>query len=205
MDLNKFKSNYQLSGECWVFQGSLNPDGYGNVWFEGKCWKSHRLSYFIHIGEIPKGYCVCHSCDNRACINPNHLWLGTHQENMMDMVKKKRTLYGEQRPNNKIPTSLRPLIVERYKNGMAQAELAKEYSCHPSAIFSAIHHIIPVRNQGFIGEEHPRAILNEEKVREIRKLYSEGSIPSILAKIYEVKVPTIRSIVRRKNWKHVKD
>src|SRR5690348_1346681 len=75
---------------CWEFTGSLNNGGYGVIGFKGKVWLAHRLSYYFHNGEIPKGLLVCHKCDNRKCINPDHLFLGTYMDNYNDMVAKGR-------------------------------------------------------------------------------------------------------------------
>ncbi len=56
----------------------------------GQQWLHHRFVWTEHNGPIPKGMCVCHHCDEPACINPDHLFLGTHQDNMQDMINKKR-------------------------------------------------------------------------------------------------------------------
>lgn len=77
---------------CWVWQGTchLPPREYGQMYYRGKQWRTHRLSYFLHKGPIAKGMAVCHSCDNQRCCNPEHLWLGTQRDNLVDSIVKKR-------------------------------------------------------------------------------------------------------------------
>lgn len=86
----QFMVKASLDGECLVWQGNLNGHGYGFCKIDGKVWLAHRYSYLINKVEIPEGLCVMHSCDNPACINPEHLSLGTHEENMLDKVRKGR-------------------------------------------------------------------------------------------------------------------
>src|SRR3990167_3308464 len=77
---------------CWLWMAAKTHFGYGQLGSE--CGKTkvqaHRVSYKIFKGEIPKGMCVLHSCDVPACVNPEHLWLGTKYENTQDMIKKGR-------------------------------------------------------------------------------------------------------------------
>lgn len=83
---------------CWTWTGNSLPAGYGiithnqkiNGRWTGKTVYAHRLSYEIHHGEIPDGFMVMHKCDNPPCTNPNHLIIGTAQDNLNDMVKKGR-------------------------------------------------------------------------------------------------------------------
>lgn len=81
--------------KCWEWNGYLRKDGYANFWIKNSVYLAHRISYFMANGTIPKKMCVCHSCDNRRCVNPEHLWIGTQKDNMRDCANKGRIVNPE--------------------------------------------------------------------------------------------------------------
>jgi hypothetical protein len=76
------------------WQGGRDLQGYGQIFVRGQAkptrLKAHRVSYELHVGPIPDGMCVCHTCDNPPCLNPEHLWLGTNADNTRDKTEKGR-------------------------------------------------------------------------------------------------------------------
>lgn len=86
----RFFQKVNKTDSCWLWTGAVNSKGYGSMMFEGKVTSTHRLSFMWFKEEIPKGMHICHSCDVPACVNPEHLWVGTHSDNMQDMIAKDR-------------------------------------------------------------------------------------------------------------------
>ena len=95
---NIAKRDGPLDTQCWIWLGAKNGkatkrkngSGYGFLWWEGRMQPVHRLSFAAFVGPIPKGLLCLHRCDTPACINPDHLFLGTQQDNMSDKVRKGR-------------------------------------------------------------------------------------------------------------------
>lgn len=80
---------------CWIWMGSLQRNGHGQMFIDGGLSGAHRASWILFVGPIPEGLCVCHKCDVYSCVNPSHLFLGTQKDNMDDMARKGRSAKGE--------------------------------------------------------------------------------------------------------------
>ena len=124
--------------KCMEWLGYINPSGYGKMGFDSKCYRAHRLAYKIWKGRISKNKEVCHSCDNKKCINPQHLFLGTHSQNMQDMADKKRNpillLKGSQKKQSKLKESDIPQIRMFLAGGVYQRDIAKLFGVHQTVI-----------------------------------------------------------------------
>ena len=95
--MKRFWDKVKIAGpdECWEWQASIGKNGYGAFKFDGWMRPASRIAWLLTNGEIPDGMLVCHKCDNRKCCNLNHLFLGTHADNMQDMMNKGRYVSGQ--------------------------------------------------------------------------------------------------------------
>lgn len=103
----RFWKYVEETEKCWLWKGAVKPNGYGHFNWRAS-WKkpiqmgAHRASWIIHFGPIPEGMYVCHKCDVKNCVRPDHLFLGTAVDNMQDCVRKGRIASGDKLPQTKL-------------------------------------------------------------------------------------------------------
>lgn len=137
--------------ECWEWTGSRETGGYGHFRVAGKLARTHRFSWQLHFGPIPKGSLVCHHCDNPPCVRPDHLFLGTDLDNNHDMIRKGRQrkaigdangmrkrpsiFAGERHPRAKLSDAQAAEIRRRYASGgHTQRSLAIAHGVSPAQV-----------------------------------------------------------------------
>lgn len=121
------------SPTCQEWRAGKFAGGYGSIKIDGKSRKAHRYSYTYHKGDIPEGLCVRHICDNPSCVNPNHLLLGTHADNMRDKVERGRQWRGGH--PNKLTEDQAIEMVSKYSQEYGQiTKLANEYGLNRATV-----------------------------------------------------------------------
>lgn len=117
---------------CWIWIGAKTGNGYGVIWVKGEYVASHRVSYEMFNGSIPARHLVCHTCDTPLCVNPDHLFIGSHADNMADRNRKLRQAHGERNFGSKLKNNDVLAIRNSSKDNKV---LAAKYGVHFSTIY----------------------------------------------------------------------
>lgn len=123
-DIARFFSAINKTETCWLWVKSKTKQGYGDIGIKGHILYAHRVSWTIHFGEIPEGVHVLHKCDIPACVNPEHLFVGTAKDNSDDKIKKGRYSNGDSR--HLTPDQVRGIIKD-FSEGMRQCDIGRKY------------------------------------------------------------------------------
>lgn len=140
--LARFWAKVTLAPGCWEWRGARCSKGYGSFGFAKKIWGAHRLSMLIEHGAIPPDAQVLHHCDNPGCVNPAHLYFGTHHQNMADRNSRGRARggrnFGELAPSSRLRAedvrNIRALATAGYR----QQDLAEAWGVHKATVNDAV-------------------------------------------------------------------
>ncbi len=208
--LDIIEDNYipEPNSGCWLWLGWLDPDGYGRFRFRGHGIRAHRVSYEIFKEPIQGDLLVCHQCDVPCCINPEHLFLGTQKENIVDRDKKKRMACGE-RQGASILTE--EAVRQIASSTESQLVLATRYGVATSTIGSIqcgnnwkhLTLIDWVRQPPPTGIHNGNSRLSESDVITIRHRITQGISHRDIANEFGVCPSTISGINTGRIWSHL--
>lgn len=132
--LDNYWSRVEKTDNCWHWTGPYNHKGYGAFFANGEHWRAHRLAWTFANGEIPDGMHVMHTCDNRKCVNPAHLRVGTPMENEHDKISKGRNCRGE-RVNGAVLTEA--IVRQIRSSNRSDKDWADELGVHATTVRNA--------------------------------------------------------------------
>jgi hypothetical protein len=220
-----FNARYLVNQEtgCWEWTGEKSKGNYGQYQtakfrepgaqkYTRKRIYAHRLSWELHYGPIPDKLEVCHRCDNPPCVNPRHLFLGTHAENQRDMAEKARSQRGERQHRarltefavREIMASTESNIVLGRRFGVNDATISNVRCGATWAHLGLTRSDDPKVNQGLAGSKHPSAVLTESAIPDIRARLEAGEGCKSIGDSYGVSGAVIRHVQRGRTWTHVK-
>lgn len=144
MNMQTFWSRVHKGDDCWEWLGAVNPAGYGHLKLDGELVRAHRVSWEFYNGPIQDNLWVLHRCDNRRCVNPGHLWLGTALDNSRDCIAKgrDRKALGSSNAKAKLTESEVISIRERAAAGIANVRLAEEYGVSRVLVSKIVRRVI---------------------------------------------------------------
>lgn len=205
--IEKFRLKHTVGDGCWEWQALKTPTGYGRFCIGSKWYLAHRVSYAMHHRVDPDILLVCHKCDNPACVNPDHLFLGEHVDNIRDMMNKGREGFITKLTEDQVEEIRRLVVTE----DMYIADVASQFGVSYSLVQKLINNKFRLTEtkkdvnlrRAPRGERCHASKLTADDVRQIRLDRSKGVKIVDLAKQYSVSAASISSIVLRKKWKHI--
>lgn len=173
----RFWAKVSKADGCWLWTGARkNKQGHGSIGIRGRTVCAHRVSWMLANGDIPEGLCVLHKCDVPACVNPDHLYAGTHRQNMRDAAERNRMVAGDKHWTRREPERVAAIRKKTYRE-------------HPEFILR--------------GQAAGAAKLTDEAAKTILSLRGGEYLQREIAVAAGVTQQTVSLIWRGKNWAHL--
>jgi hypothetical protein len=206
----RFWLHVQTGDGCWLWRGRKDKKGYGEITFDRRQQRAHRVAWFLVYGVWPSGV-LCHKCDTPSCVRPDHLWDGTQRENVADCIAKGRfrTRRGEEHRSARLTWAIAREVRIRFADGVAIAVLAREYGVTNDTIAALVRgrtwreqlpddlrHRIDERLADRVRRAIGKAKLSDDDTLAIRARRSMGESVDALAESFGVTKSGIWHVLR---------
>ena len=206
----RFQMQFKKTETCWVWTSNRDRYGYGRFHgaVDGVLTKfAHRYSYMLHRGPIPNGMLVCHSCDNPPCVNPDHLFLGSEEDNMRDKIAKGRHVhpFGQDAPRAVLTEEqVRDILIDPRPH----TAIAADYGVKGSTIGSikqriSWSHITDVEPVHAVRVSAHKGVSDKITPEIVVGIRASNESYSALAQRYGVSISSICDIRKKRSWAHV--
>jgi len=212
----QFYSQEVDENDCFIWQGRVGKDGYGILWWKDYPYRAHRISYELYNGEIPEGKVVCHTCNNKLCVNPDHLYAATQAKNTQDAARDglmaQKT--GEDSHVSKLTREQAIEIIKRRKKGEKAEFISKDYGITHWTVYDLMKGKSwpDIDRNSIQGEAAKDAVgrikntqtkLSESQVKQLKTKLNKGSSLNQLAIEFNVSKKLISNIKKGVAWNHV--
>lgn len=196
---------------CFNWKLFRNKKGYGRMKVDGQHRPAHRVSYQVFRKAVPEGLFVLHECDNPACVNPAHLFLGTNLDNVRDSVAKGRNSRGERHGRSKLSDANIQEVTKRYSGGESIKNLSLAFNVTVRTMNEVLRgkSFKHIKRRCFSlpgnpsGSGNTNAKLDEESVIKIRRAAALGRSRKSIASEFGISASNVGAIVLRKAWRHL--
>ena len=191
-------------GECWNWVAKRARNGYGRFSIGRKRFNAHRFSFELTNGPIRKGALILHSCDNRACVNPDHLREGSHAQNSKDRSERYVCPRGSRNNHSKLGRTHVVEIRARFSKGESCRSISEDFDVAESSISNIIRGKSWAHVPGAVTHGRGKRVkLSEADVRDIRKLKIGGESNVVIGERFGVTRASIANIISGRTWKNV--
>lgn len=205
----RIESHITSKKDCWITDHKIDVNGRPRIFFDGKSYILARIVYELYKGDFPKNLFVCHTCDNPLCINPEHLYIGDNAENGRNRKRRNRQAKGSKIGQSKLNETqvleIKQLLIE---GKLSLRQIGNRFGVSATTITlinngKSWTHVEGIGATIDINRSGKSFKLNEEKVKQIKKLIAEGMGITRISNLFGVSPSTISEIKHNKAWVHV--
>lgn len=183
-EIDRFWEKIDKTGDCWIWTAAKTNKGYGKLTIRRRTWIAHRFAFTITHGMIPSSAHVLHRCDNPPCCNPDHLFLGSNDDNIRDRIAKWR--------GRKLSKGQEAQAAQLYANGATYRDIQEMFKISRAQVWRLLHKTGSIQHRVW-----HNFVLTSEQEAELSRKYATGLTQTELAQEYDIGISTVHYILKR--------